>query len=246
MTTNQRTAGRSGSGDLVELWTRLAGTANLVCRLTTLADRYEAAIAAGDRQAEEGRPLVVLMRVAAEAGRKLLRSHAPAASPVAEQPTATELQRSDRARSRDLEASARDAAAQVRDERATQRDVLVRAVLGDGDLDFAGRFLAACDRDSAAGDRADSLADRRASQRDREAHATTMNLTPQARAFSLVTRLEERAIVRQAQGILMARAGLSADEALQALLTGTEPMTVDDVDAGVRDRAGLPSGHVIP
>jgi hypothetical protein len=239
MTTGDST---SGSRNLAEqYWTTMARTADLVRKLTALADRYDAAIAAGDREAADCGPRVALMRATAEAGRKLIRSRAPAAFPPREQPAVTDLERADRARSRDVSASSRDTAAQARDERATERDVRVRAVVQHGELDFSGRFLAACDRDSAAGDRADSLADRRAAQRDRDDSPPPVDLRTPARTYALLTGLEKRAVVRQAQGILMARTGLSAAEAFEALLlTATAPGTLDDVAAHVVDFGELP------
>lgn len=222
----------------------MARTADLVRKLTSLADRYDSAIQDGGARAEERRRIVALMRTTAESGRRLLRSAAPPALPLEERPAPSALERADRARSRDVQASRRDAAAQARDEHATERDARVRGVSRDEDVDWAGRFLAASDRDSAAGDRADALADRRAAQADRERTAPTrgLGLGDQASTHALVTRLAERAIVRQAQGILMERAGLSAGEAFESLLlAATGPMTLDSVADHVVRRGQLPA-----
>lgn len=246
MTDRGRASGGAGGLDLAEqYWTTMARTADLVRKLTALADRYDAEIAGGDQHTADCRRRVALMRATAEAGRQLIRSRAPHAFPVRQQSAPTALERSDGAHSRDVHASMRDAAAQVRDERARAPDARVRAVLEDQDADSSGRFLAACDRDASAGDRADSLADRREAQRDRDHRPPAMDLTTQTGTCSLVTRLEERVVVRQAQGILMARAGISAGEAFEALLlAATGAMTLDDVATHVVQHAELPPVHV--
>lgn len=232
-----------------QYWTMMARTADLVRKLTSLADRYDAAVRDSDTRAADTRQKVALMRATAESGRRLIRSLAPPALPQEEQPVPPPEDRAEPARRRDVEASRRDARAEERDERATERDVRMRALTGDEDVDWAGRFLAACDRDAAAGDRADALADRRAAQGDRErtAPARAPGLDSQARTYALVTRLEERATVRQAQGILMERAGLTAGEAFEALLlAATGPLTLDGVAEHVIRRAELPAAQDLP
>jgi hypothetical protein len=94
MTTDKSTRGRTGSRDLAEqYWMTMARTADLVRKLTALADRYDAAIAAGERQAADCGPRVALMRATAEAGRQLIGSRAPVAVPRGEQPAVTDLER---------------------------------------------------------------------------------------------------------------------------------------------------------
>lgn len=246
--TGDRVAGRELAEQYLATMER---TADLVRELTSLADRYDAAILDGDTRAADSRHQVTLMRAAAESGRQLIRSLEPPALPPGAQPRPSPLERADRARRRDVQASMRDAAAEARDERASKRDARVRALTGDEDVDWADRWLAACDRDAAAGDRADALADRRAAQADRALAVRTralavrtraVGIDSQARTHALVTRLEERASVRQAQGILMQRAGLTAGEALEALLlAATGPMTLDCVADHVVCRGELPA-----
>lgn len=249
MTTDESTTDQAGTttrradsrGLAQQYWTTMARTADLVRKLTALADRYEAALEDGGRPEAGTRHRVALMRATADAGRQLIRSRAPDAFPSAGQSAASPLERRDGAGSRDVRASGRDAAAQLRDERAAERDSRVRDITGDDDVDFSGRFLAACDRDDAAGDRADALADRRAAQRDRSHDGPGSSTDEQARTYALVTRLEERAVVRQAQGILMHRAGLTAGEAFEALLlAATGPMTLDSVAEHVVRESELP------
>ena len=241
-----RTADPGVERDVVEqYWNTMARTADLVRKLTSLADRYDTTGHDDDPQAEDRRQRVALMRSTAESGRRLIRSAAPPALPQREQPPRSPLELTDRALMRDVLARDRDAAAQARDERATARDIRVRGVAGDEDPDVAARFLAACDRDAAAGDRADALADRRAAQQDRGRTAPPPGLDSQARTYALITQLEECAVIRQAQGILMQRAGLTAGEAFEALLLAANegPLTLEGVADHVVRRAELPSGH---
>lgn len=207
-----------------EYWQTLARTADLVRKLTALADRYEAAAEGGDERASERRASVALMRSAAESGRQLITSLAPPPPVLASVHEASSAERADGARARDVRASGRDAAADGRDVRAAGRDRASRGVASDGDDCFPGRFLAACDRDDAVGDRAAALADRRAAAADRAAAASgpLVDLDQHARSYARVTRLEEQEIIRQAQGVLMARAGISAAEAFEALLLAAE------------------------
>lgn len=229
-----------------QYWAAMTRTADLVRKLSALADRYDASEEDGDPRAAGRRASAALMRTTAESGRRLLRSLAPPAFPSGEQPPASALEQADRARCRDLRAAGRDVTAEVRDERASTRDRSARAVTGDDDLGFAARFLAACDRDDAAGDRAAALADRRAAQTDRGRGATghPCDRHREAGAYALLTLLEDRVVVRQAQGVLMARAGMTAGEAFEALLlAATGPMTLDGVADHVLRRAELPGGQ---
>ena len=245
--TTQRTANEVGTtrdGDVrpdpvVDYWQTLARTADLVRKLTSLADRYDEA-GDDDGRAAQRRASVALMRAAAESGRRLVNALVPPPATPASAHEASPEERADAARARDVRASARDAAAEIRDQRAAGRDRVVRRVGGDSDIDFSGQWLAACDRDEAVGDRAAAQGDRRAAADDRAVAASrvVVDLDKYANSYALITRLEEREIVRQAQGVLMARAGISAGEAFEALLlaaatlrpeahpvtdTGTEP-----------------------
>lgn len=66
--------------------TTAARTADLVRKLTALADRYDRAIQDGDVGAADRRRRVALLRGAAEAGRRLIPALAPSAPPLGEQP----------------------------------------------------------------------------------------------------------------------------------------------------------------
>jgi hypothetical protein len=127
----------------------LTQTADLVRKLTALADRYEAAIRGADARAADSRQRVALLRAAAQAGSRLIRS------------------------------------------------------------------------DAAAG-----------------------GLDDLARSYELVTRLDQRALVRQAQGVLMECGGLTAGEAFEALLlAATGPLTLDAVAEHVLRELELPAGQ---
>lgn len=224
-------------------WATLARTADLVRKLTSLADRYDRAIEPDDPRAAERRAATALMRATAASGRQLIGSLAPPALPDEPGRTTSVQELADTASSRDVRAAARDAVAEGRDHRAADRDARVRALSGDDDRDFAARFLAACDRDDAAGDRAAAREDRRAAARDRGLPQAG-GLEAQAGVYALLTTLEQRALVRQAQGALMQRAGVTAGEAFAALvLATTGALTLDDVAAYVLENARLPLEH---
>lgn len=217
-------------------------TADLVRTLTELADRCDAPGNDGGAQTDKARAAAGLMRASAAAGRRLVRSLAPPGLPPGDPSPPSARERADRARHRDVQAAGRDAAAQARDERAAKRDVRERAVTGDGDLAFPNRFLAACDRDDAAGDRAEAHDDRRAAHADRVRAERPLPVPAQAPTYALIALLEQRVLVRQAQGVLMDRAGMTADDAFEALLVAaTGPLTLDDVANHVLRRAELPA-----
>lgn len=181
------TPGGAAGGELAEQHPATsARTADLVRKLTSLADRYEAALQDGDDiGAGDSRQRVALLRTTAASGRRLIRSLArPATGPM--------------------------------------------------------------EREAPAADRGDALAERRAAQVSRE-QAGAARGTRQDRTHALVTRLAECAIVRQAQGILMERAGLTAQEAYEALtLAATGPLTLDGVADHVVRRGELPPSRPSP
>lgn len=154
---------------------------------------------------------------------------------------ATAQQRDDDADARDLEAAERRQRAADRDVQASARDRRARQAHDDADPGFANRFLSARDVDASAADRADALDDERAARQDRrraredrehaaDDRARAAAAAGQARvdAADLQGQLRDRAVVGQAQGLLMARLGIGPDEAL-ALLRGAS----DGVDLGV-------------
>ena len=192
--------GTAAERELAEqYWTTMAHTAELVRKLTSLADRYEAAIVDGSLRAAHSRVRVALMRSTADSGRRLIRALAPPV-PLLEEPAG--------------------ASAAARTESAAE----VRAPRPD----------------------ADALADRRAAKADRHLAAAppVLDLDSQARAYALVARLEERAVIRQAQGVLMARYGLTAAEAFEALLLAAgSATTLDGVAAQVVHQGRLPAAQ---
>jgi hypothetical protein len=216
-------AGALGRDLAQDYWGTLARTADLVRKLTALADRYDALGEDAVGPNAQRRASVALMRSTAQAGRQLVRSLLlPSEGPSGRDALAGEsaVGRADRARVRDLRAATRDATAEDRDERALARDTALRRVGMHRDGDEPGRFFAACDRDDAAGDRAHAQADRRAAACDRDASLSeaSTDAGAHARNLTLITKLGARAVVRQAQGVLMERDGLSAAEAFEALL----------------------------
>lgn len=240
--TMQRTTGDTANSTVrhdpaQDYWQTLARTADLARKLTALADRYDLA-GDGDARAEERRASVALMRTVADSAHRLISSVTPP-PPAAAPHGPTSSERADGAQARDVRAAGRDAAADQRDERAVRRDRAVRRAGADGDADFAGRFLAACDRDDAVGDRAAALADRRAAAADRtvDAARVVVDLDKHARSYALVTLPEEQEIVRQAQGVLMARAGITAGEAFEALLLAAAGQLEADGVVGVEPRS---------
>lgn len=127
----------------------------------------------------------------------------------------------EQASNRDVRARDRDAEAQRRDETALRRDVRERLGTGDDDPGFPARFLSAGDRDDAAGDRADALRDRQEARSDRERSAAEreQHLADDRAAGDrgFQQALEERAVIGQAQGLLMGDMGLTPDEAFDVL-----------------------------
>lgn len=131
----------------------------------------------------------------------------------------------------DALARERDLVSLRRDKRASDRDVTARAAHSDLDPGFTNRWLSAVDRDDSSGDRADSADDRRAAaaargraaaDRDR---ATTDLAAAAARAGGyadevrhLQAALASRTVIGQAVGLVMARRGLSSDDAFAELV----------------------------
>ena len=124
-----------------------------------------------------------------------------------------------RAKARNARAQARDEAAEARDLRASARDQRFRVATGDEDRGFAARFLSAGDRDDAAGDRVDAQHDRQESETDRrqaaDARETSSGTLMDHPDFQQA--LEERSIIGQAQGLLMASMHVDADAAFDLL-----------------------------
>ena len=144
---------------------------------------------------------------------------------------------------RDARASRRDAAAQRRDERAMGRDRAERARQGDNDRAFPDRFLSAGDRDEAAGDRAEARADRQAAERDRDAAAAPIatEVEGQAHSYAMVVGADARAVMREAQGVLMERAKMSAGESFAALRSAvTAELSLNAVARHVVAQGALP------
>lgn len=134
-------------------------------------------------------------------------------------------------------AEERERAALGRRERAAGRDVAAsdrdrrsRAAHDDADPGFPDRFLSGRDVDASAGDRADALGDERAARqdrqrstedrqraaRDRDASVADAHEAAEAaaeEAAGLREAMESRTVIGQAQGLLMARRGIGADEA---------------------------------
>jgi hypothetical protein len=121
-------------------------------------------------------------------------------------------------------AAARDVAALDRDGRGSTRDQAARRPVDDHDPGFADRFLSGTDRDAAAGNRSDSADDRRAAagQRERagEDRRRSAKVGHRARAKEEQFRqgMETRNVIGQAQGMLMQRYDVSADEAFEMLV----------------------------
>jgi hypothetical protein len=156
---------------------------------------------------------------------------------------------------RDDAAQARDDAALKRRERAHQRDVAAtdrdrrsRELADDADPGFPDRFLSGRDVDASAGDRADALGDERQARGDREhARADRQRAADDHRAATrsaqqaadqseadLRTGLEGRTVIGQAQGILMTKHGVSADEAFGLLAQASQSGNVKVRDVAAR------------
>lgn len=155
---------------------------------------------------------------------------------------------------RDDAADARDAAALTRRERAAARDLAAserdrrtRLVHDDVDPGFPDRFMSARDVDASAGDRADAMTDERRAREDRQrsredrrraaghrdaaaraAHAAAEE------AADLRERLQSRPVIGQAQGLLMAEHGITADEALDLLVEAARTSNVELRDVAAR------------
>jgi len=159
---------------------------------------------------------------------------------------------------RDAAASAREAAALARRERAAERDVAAswrdrrsREAHDDADPGFADRFTSGRDVDASAGDRADALVDERISREDRQRSredrqgasedreealeaAQTAADTAGEEAASLREGLQGRTVIGQAQGLLMAGHGISADEAFDLLVEASQRSNVQLRDVAAR------------
>ncbi|HET6818309.1 MAG TPA: ANTAR domain-containing protein [Mycobacteriales bacterium] len=140
-------------------------------------------------------------------------------------------QRDSLASEHDDRASRRDDVSLQRDVRSSARDVRARTIDKDRDVGFTDRFLAAVDRDDAAGDRADSFDDRAGSKRDREraaehrdraahdrAEALARTLRAENELATLRDALDSRNVIGQAQGLLMSRYGVDAEQAFAMLV----------------------------
>lgn len=148
-------------------------------------------------------------------------------------------------------ADARDAAALVRRERAACRDVAAserdrrsREFADDADFGFPDRAMSARDVDASAGDRADALSDERHAHADRQrARAARERASAdrdaagraaehaRAEEADLREALRSSTVIGQAQGLLMAEQGITADEALDRLVRESRAtnVTVRDV-----------------
>lgn len=171
-------------------------------------------------------------------------------------------ERDDAARERDEAALTRRSAAQDRDVRAAKRDQRRRAEHDDNDPGFPDRFLSARDVDASAGDRAEALGDERHADQDRQrsredrhrAAADRKSATHAAAAAAdeaeaeqqrLRAALASRSIIGQAQGILVARLRITADEAFELLVRESQAKDVElhEVAAMHVKDAGGTVGH---
>lgn len=238
----------------------VARTRDLADKLTALADRYDALPPAPHPARERERVVnIALMRLAAASGSRLLGAGAPPGQEQPERPLAGAAWQAGSARARDVAAQLRDGAAELRDLRASLRDRRARATTSDLDPGFADRFLAATDRDAAAGDRADAIDDRAAARRDRQlsgsaaparepaAEGLVVDLSaveqpaveqpvaaqpPDPR--HLLEQLSARATFHQAQGLLMAKSGMNASQAFEALLLDAQQRDTSMTEAAMR------------
>lgn len=130
------------------------------------------------------------------------------------------------------QAAARDVAASVRDRRSREKH-------DDGDPGFADRFLSARDVDASAGDRADALTDERSAREDRRRSredrsraaddrdaAETAAVATSREVAGLREALDRRTVIGQAQGLLMAQHGVTADEAFALLVQASQRRNV--------------------
>jgi hypothetical protein len=206
-----------------EHWVTVASAADLAHKATALADRYDALPDSGDARAARRRESLARLRAAAASAQLLIASLVgplPSQSPRRE-PAQSSGAGQGPADLRDAVAARRDLDAEGRDLKASERDQQARRVRDDLDPGFAHRFLAACDRDEAAGDRALAFDDRLAARDDRvrtEGQIPSLAAELRDAPRSLFERLDAGSTFHQAQGILMARSGMSAAEAFEALL----------------------------
>jgi len=208
----------------LEHWAVVASAADLACKATALADRYDALPDSGDARASGRRESVARLRAAAASAQLLitsLMSFLPCASLGQELAPSSVAQGREPTDIRAAVAARRDRAAEARDLEASMRDRRARGVSADLDPGFADRFLSARDRDEAAGDRVLALEDRRAT-RDETGQAGGRVPSPPAEVsaapHSLSERLDAGRAFHQAQGMLMTRSGMSAAGAFEALL----------------------------
>ncbi len=130
----------------------------------------------------------------------------------------------------DAWARRRDLQALARDKRSSDRDVSARRLADDQDPGFGFRWLSAGDRDDSSGDRSDSFDDRQKSRTAREHAASARGraatdrsaAAEQAAGQAAEVRHLERAaashtVIGTALGLLMARGGLSSDDAFEEL-----------------------------
>jgi hypothetical protein len=160
--------------------------------------------------------------------------------------TALAKERDVLADARDDAADARDAAALSRRDRAAARDVAAsrrdrrsRVAHEDADPGFADRFMSGRDVDASAGDRAAALhdertarVDRHRSREDRQRAAADRDAAASAaqdaadlsseEATCLREGMEGRAVIGQAQGLLMAEHGISGDQAFDLLVKASQ------------------------
>lgn len=208
----------------LEQWAVVASAADLARKATALADRYDFVPDTGDARAAARRDSVARLRAAAASAQRLITSLMGSLPPEITQREPAQVSaagRSEAAGVRDAVAARRDRAAEARDLTASMRDRQARVASADGDAGFADRFLSACDRDEAAGDRAVALEDRLAARDDRVQADGYLPSPPgevRAAPYDLSGRLAAGRTFHQAQGMLMARHGMSAAEAFQALL----------------------------
>lgn len=198
----------------------MAQTRDLAQKLTALADRYDALPTPLQPLRERERSVnIALMRLVAASGSRLATTWALCDQEQPERACGVPADPDASARARDAQARCRDDAAERRDQRASVRDRQARADTADLDPGFPDRFLSADDRDDAAGDRAAALEDRVAARRDRElrsagAPAEEQHTDPRR----LLEQLKAKETFHQAQGLLMARSGMTASDAFEALL----------------------------
>jgi hypothetical protein len=223
----------SGQRDLcLEQWAAVASAADLARKATALADRYDALPDTGDAPAARRRESVARLRAAAASAQRLITSLLGALASESMRPEpapASAARRSEPADLRDAVAARRDRAAEARDLEASVRDRQSRGVNADLDPGFVDRFLSARDRDEAAGDRAAAFAHRRAARDDRvqaDGYLPSPPAEVRAGLRGLFQRLDVGRTFHQAQGVLMARSGMSAAEAFEALLLTSEQQGV--------------------